>query len=121
MQPLRNPTPSDAIVEALVALLVPRIAAELAKRTDSAATFTSTELPPRVTRRAFREACKAGRVEAWREGRGWACTREAWFAARRSTPAPALRLAAPLPPSSEAEAAARDLEAAGLRATRRAG
>lgn len=81
--------------------------------------FSRVDLPPRTSARVFREVCASGRVAgATKDGRSWRCSRDAWFAARRTTPAPRLRLAEHLP-LSEAEAAQRDLEAAGLRSTRR--
>lgn len=93
--------------------------AELESDNDVADDFTRANLPRDTSARVFRETCARGLVAgATKDGRSWRCSREAWFAARRSTPAPRLRLAAPVA-LSEAEAAERDLSAAGLRATTR--
>jgi hypothetical protein len=46
-------------------------------------TYDSRHRPPRTSRRRFAELCRAGRVAgAYREGRDWVCTREAWHASR---------------------------------------
>jgi hypothetical protein len=70
--------------------------AELASAGDaphgSSAFYDSTHLPPRTTRRRFAELCRSGRVAgAYREGRNWVCSCDAWHAVRarrpRTTPA----------------------------------
>lgn len=129
MRPSKNTPPpierkdADAVLEALVAMLAPRVAAELAKLHDAGAEYSSLELPPRTTRRVFRETCASGRVDgATKDGKAWRCSREAWFAGRRREPIAPLRVVgnpAPRVVTSEDELAAQDLEAAGLRPTRR--
>lgn len=63
--------------------------ADLEARTP-ADEFSSVDLPPGVSRRAFREAASLI-VGAYREGHVWHVSREAWFAARAK---PARRAAA---------------------------
>ena len=119
----RKPTTRAVLLRRRSVLLTEQaqIDAELAdlERDEADDDFTSLDLPSDTSRRAFRETCASGRVVgATKCGRVWRCSREAWFAARRSTPAAPLRLAAPVA-LSEAEAAERDLQAAGLRVTNR--
>lgn len=64
-----------------------------------AAKFSSVALPPRTSRRAFAEKCRAGQVRgARRIGRGrgavWECASAAWFASFK-TAVPGLRLVEP--------------------------
>ena len=49
--------------------------------------YSSHDLPPRVTRRRFRELCARGAIAgARKEGAIWVCPRQAWHEARRRTP-----------------------------------
>jgi hypothetical protein len=67
--------------------------AELARASDAEGgvpgTYDSTHRPPRTSRRRFAELCRSGRVAgAYREGREWVCTREAWHASRARAQGP---------------------------------
>jgi hypothetical protein len=67
-------------------VLLERVSADVGR--GERETFSSVDLPPRTSRRCFREVCKSGRVEGVRrEGRLWVCTRAAWDEAR-SRPVP---------------------------------
>jgi hypothetical protein len=51
-------------------------------------TYDSEHLPPRTSRRRFTELCRSGRVVgAFRDGRHWVCSHDAWRA-RRARPTP---------------------------------
>jgi hypothetical protein len=55
--------------------------------------FTSKNLPPRTTRRAFVEACCAGRIEgAVKRGRIWECSAASWYQSRSTRPLPRVQL-----------------------------
>ena len=76
--------------------IVDRIARRLGLRTEHE-TYSSVDLPPRCLRRRFVESCRSGRVaNAWKDGRIWVCSREAWQArgpirALRSSSQPAAK------------------------------
>lgn len=92
---------------------------ELAElETAPALTYSSVALPRGVSRRAFRERCRAGLVlGAHREGRAWICSQDAWHSSLNRV-VPALRV---LVRSNDDDAAiaAAAIAAAGLRPTRR--
>ena len=80
----------DVLAELLDAL-AERIAIRLAAGRECDA-YSSTDLPPRCSRRRFAELCRSGRVvDARQEGRAWVCSRQTWEAARVRRPAPARR------------------------------
>ena len=107
-------TSVDAIVRAIVR---DELARAFGSATSSA--YTSSDLPRGVSRRSFRERCRSGTAPgARREGKLWICSREAWHASR-ATPAPALRLVSAQVATDDGAIAARAIEAAGLRSTRR--
>lgn len=63
-----------------------RVDRELAalEGSDDCRGYTSIELPPHTTRRAFRQWCAAGHVEgAVKDGQTWICGREQWHASKR--------------------------------------
>lgn len=83
-------------------------------------TSVDGQRPNRVTRRAFAVRCRSGAVAgAVLEGKAWRCSRSAWHASFAQRAAPALSIVPELVSDDEALAEAA-LEAAGLRATRRA-
>lgn len=70
-----------ALAEVLVVVLVEK------PDNDAARDWSSVDLPPGVSRRAFRETCARGEVAgAVRDGRLWRCTRGAWASARSRRP-----------------------------------
>ena len=72
----------DDLLDALADRIALRIRSQRERET-----YSSQDLPPRCSRRRFRELCKSGRVVgAMRDGRSWTCTREAWESARRHAP-----------------------------------
>ena len=77
--------------------------------------YSTTTLPPRVSRRTFNEACR--KIPAARkEGRAWVCPAAAWREVRSAAPKPR-GCAGPKLALVEADPHAL-LEAAGLRRTR---
>lgn len=106
------------VFRALAGALVPYLA-DLGG-VQPADVYTSLDLPRNVSRRAFREACRSGRVTgAHREGRVWVCLRREWHAARtRVEPRakPALHLVSEPDDRAIADAA---IAASDMRPTRR--
>lgn len=95
---------------------IDRELADLEAIAAPADTFTSLDLPPGTSRRAFREAA-ALIPGAFRCGHVWHVDRAAWFAARAK---PAARTSIALVASSPAVDDADDIiRGAGLRVTRR--
>ena len=113
---------SPAIAKIIAGLT--ELDADLAKLSTpaNAETFcTSGPRAPGVSRRTHNETLRSGRVAgAYRDGREWVCTREAWFAARARRPAIAPVLQLVQSPSDEDRALAM-LEASGHRIVTRQG
>lgn len=88
---------------------------------DLPSCYTSEDRPHRVSRRAFRERCRAGVVVgARREGKLWICSREAWHASRASAPSnPGHHVPRLLATSTDEAIAAAAIANAGLRPTRK--
>lgn len=80
-------------MENLLGVLLDALADRLAHRINSPRereVYSSSDLPPRCSRRRFAEVCRSGRVaDARREGREWTCSRAAWRAARARAVKPA--------------------------------
>jgi hypothetical protein len=94
--------------------------AELAKQSEPsgerhADCYDSTHLPARTSRRRFAECCRSGRVSgAYRDGRYWVCSREAWHSARGRED-PTRRPAPPTSNPSLEERAEKLLQRSGFR------
>lgn len=76
-------TSADAILDALAELVAERVAARLQQRP---ALYSSTSLPPGITRRTFHARCRSI-PEATRDGKVWRCPVDAYERALH-TPAP---------------------------------
>lgn len=83
---------ADDILNTLADLLADRVAARLSARP---AIYSSTALPPGITRRTFHARCRTI-PEAVRDGRVWRCPVDAYERAVR-TPAPVVPIRRPKP------------------------
>lgn len=103
------------LLGALVALFADAVAVRLgAARSES---YTSLDLPPRCTRRRFREECR--RIpEARKHGAVWVVPRSAWEAHRTRRRGVVLPSPAPAVPSTLDARATELLSRAGLRVVR---
>jgi hypothetical protein len=113
-------TPTEAIATLLSIFRAElRAAVRDAQTGDAAKTYSSRALPPRTTRRRFRELCVRGAIAgAWKEGPTWCCTCQAWEEARvRRMPAGAAQATpAAKPLAAQADAL---LARSGLRIVRK--
>jgi len=77
----------DTIIDQLAELLAERVAAKLGA--VRSATYSSTNLPPGITRRTFNARCRSI-PEATRDGKVWRCPVEAYerHLSRPAAPAP---------------------------------
>jgi hypothetical protein len=92
-KPRRAALEDSSTLERAIEAIVDRRVHAILGALDDARYRTPDRLPPGVSARTMREACRSGRVRgAVREGRQWSCPRDAWHSARARRPAPRLEL-----------------------------